>query len=158
MMGLTRSSKPATIRLSHVCLRIGEMVAIFYKEKYLRPRPNIICPALQPPLGPPGHPAFPSGHALQGWLLTKWLVAITTKDGSSVYQKQLEWLATRVAENRERAGIHYPSDTIGGRHLAQVVYEQMSQMIGITATDAAAGKFEARVLRKIVEDAQKEWA
>jgi membrane-associated phospholipid phosphatase len=158
MMGLTKGSKPATIRLGHVCLRIGEMVAIFYKKIFLRPRPNIICPALQPPLGPPGHPAFPSGHALQGWLLTKWLVEITGGPGTSIYQTQLEWLAERVAINRERAGIHYRSDSIAGKHLAQIVFKWMYDIgkppIPSIGSDEPS---KAPILSAMIEAARKEW-
>jgi hypothetical protein len=33
---------------------------------------------------------------------------------------QLEWLACRVAFNRERAGVHYPSDSAAGKVIARV--------------------------------------
>jgi hypothetical protein len=35
------------------------------------------------------------------------------------YKDQLDWLAHRVAFNRERGGFHYPSDTRCGKHLAE---------------------------------------
>jgi membrane-associated phospholipid phosphatase len=149
MLGLTKTSKPKTLLLGHVCLRIGEMVAIYYKKEFLRPRPSVICPALQPPMGPPGHPAFPSGHSLQGWLLSHWLMEITPRvRGTPIYKEQLEWLADRVAVNRERAGIHYPSDTSGGKHLAQVVFDAMRAM---------ENGGQAKILYEIAGAAREEW-
>ena len=111
MLGMTSGSRPATIKLIQIALRIGEMTAVYYKNVYHRVRPSVISPALMPPFGPPGHPAFPSGHSLQGWLITYVLEDVTpATGGQSVYSDHLEWLADRVAVNRERAGLHYPSN------------------------------------------------
>ena len=40
-------------------------------------------------------------------------------------QAELDWLAKRVAINRERAGIHYPSDTKGGELAAGNIFAVM---------------------------------
>ena len=45
--------------------------------------------------------------------------------GLSIYKEQLKWLAKRVATNRERAGLHYPSDSLGGRFLAAEIFDTM---------------------------------
>jgi hypothetical protein len=37
------------------------------------------------------------------------------------YANELGWLADRVAKNRERGGMHYPSDSIAGSELAKYV-------------------------------------
>ena len=34
----------------------------------------------------------------------------------------LLWLAQRLGKNRERLGVHYPSDTFGSRHLAGAIW------------------------------------
>src|SRR4051794_11194800 len=99
MLAPTQPAKPHTIRLLHACLRIGEMAAIHYKYKFLRPRPSVLCPALQPPMGPPGHPSFPSGHSLQGHLVSAWLQELSG-GAASQYTLQLDWLADRIAINR----------------------------------------------------------
>ena len=107
---------------------------MFYKCFYHRPRPSTICPALQPPFGPPGHPSFPSSHALQGKLFSLCLEEATrprnpvthVATGLSPYATQLHWLAYRVAVNRERAGVHYPSDSKAGRHIAEQLFDLLS--------------------------------
>ncbi len=45
--------------------------------------------------------------------------------GQSRIESPLLWLASRVAQNRERLGVHYPSDSFGGRHLAAAVVQAM---------------------------------
>ena len=77
LLGITRKAKPKSVLLLQIAGRIGELVAMFYKKKYLRPRPSTVCPALQPPFGPPGHPSFPSSHALQGKLFSLCLEEAT---------------------------------------------------------------------------------
>ena len=130
LLRFTRAVKPATHRLIRTAVRVGELAVVYYKNEYKRPRASTVCPGLFPPFGPPGHPAFPSGHSTQSWLITFLL----GKDGLtgkpdpvnptkmiSIYEPQLEWLAERVAVNRERAGFHYPTDTAAGKHLAQEI-------------------------------------
>jgi hypothetical protein len=117
LMGLTRETKPNTLQLIHAAVKIGEMAVVYFKDQMKRPRASEICPGLVPPFGPPGHPAFPSGHATQGWLISRCLKYVAPD-----YWPQLKWLAKRVALNRERAGFHYPSDSQGGRHLAKELF------------------------------------
>jgi membrane-associated phospholipid phosphatase len=120
MLGITQSSRPNTFRLIHAALRIGEWVGMYVKNQYLRVRPSVLAPGLQPPFGPPGHPSFPNNHCFQSFLVAHCLEAVTPQDGGhSIYRHQLNWLAERIAVNRERAGLHYPSDTAGGRFLAR---------------------------------------
>jgi acid phosphatase (class A) len=113
LLEITQRTKPYTLQLIFDAVKIGETAVLFFKAKYNRPRPSQICPGLFPPFGPPGHPAFPSGHATQGWLISQFLKLVAPE-----YWDQLKWLAKRVALNRERAGFHYRSDSRGGRHLA----------------------------------------
>jgi membrane-associated phospholipid phosphatase len=126
MLGITRTSRPNSFRLIHAALRIGEYVGMYFKNKFVRIRPSVLAPGLQPPFGPPGHPSFPNNHCLQSFLVARCLEAVTPTDaatGHSIYQYQLNWLAERIAVNRERAGLHYPSDTAGGRFLARHLFD-----------------------------------
>jgi hypothetical protein len=124
MLGITQSSRPNTFRLIHAALRIGEWVGMYVKNRYLRVRPSVLAPGLQPPFGPPGHPSFPNNHCLQSFLVAHCLEAVTPQDGGhSIYRHQLNWLAWRVAVNRERSGLHYRSDTEGGRFLARHLFD-----------------------------------
>lgn len=126
LLGITPGSKPKTIRLLMLALRIGEMAGMFWKHHYLRVRPSVLCPGLQPPFGPPRHPSFPSNHSLQSWLVSLCLDSVTPQNSvhGSFYRPQLWWLAARVAVNRERAGLHYPSDSKAGCYLAEELFKR----------------------------------
>lgn len=79
-----------------------------------RPIPDI--DALFPPgsAAYPGHPSYPSGHATQAHALA-WVLG----DLVPASAQALTDMSQRVAENREIAGLHYPSDSAAGRLLAE---------------------------------------
>jgi membrane-associated phospholipid phosphatase len=150
LLNLNRGQHPSTFRLINISLRIGELVAMHYKDRFNRPRPSTLVPALVPPFGPPGHPAFPSGHATQSMLMSLCLMAAVgwKRKGSKQYsnappyQKELCWLARRVAVNREIGGFHYPSDTAAGFILAQGTFKLL---------------LKGERFRKVLEVAHREW-
>jgi len=84
---------------------IGKIM--YYKKLYNRARPAQVAPELVRALKSTtaNTPAFPSGHAFQGYyaakLLSKW-----------VPKRKEEWeaIAERCANIRIIAGLHYPSD------------------------------------------------
>lgn len=143
------SSHRWCITLILAALRIGEIVAMHYKLKYNRPRPSHVCPGLLPPYGPPGHSSFPSGHALQAHLVALCLNELTKRpsgDGQGEamfpYQAQLEWLADRFTVNRERAGLHYRSDSDAGRYLADRCWEIIEGTIAARTSNPGPDTFE----------------
>jgi hypothetical protein len=106
-----------------------------------------LCPGLLVPFGPPRHPAFPSGHALTAQLTTGLLLRI---DKLRAYKEEaLIWLAMRVARNRERAGLHYPSDSVAGQRLADVIVQRLA------ATDAS--RIPNPLLDTLLASARAEW-
>lgn len=114
MLGVNNRAHYYTLVLMNLAVRIGQVVAVYYKKKYKRPRPSFICPGLLPAFGPPAHASFPSAHSLQSWLMSYLLAEVLPH-----WNDQLEWLASRVAFNRERAGVHYPSDSAAGKVIAR---------------------------------------
>ena len=48
-----------------------------------------------------------------------WLLSLFLAEAAPYYRDDLYWLAERVALNRERAGVHYPSDTAAGKFIAE---------------------------------------
>jgi PAP2 superfamily len=108
-----------TYALMQAMSLVGAVVAAHYKFKFVRPRPSQLEPALRPLIDVPGHPSFPSGHAIQMFLIAQ---ALGTVVRNHEIAEQLAAIAARVAENREWAGLHYPSDTHAGKELAYAVY------------------------------------
>jgi membrane-associated phospholipid phosphatase len=146
LIGMNRSQHPNSFLLLNVALRTGELVAMHYKNLFMRPRPSTLMPGLVPPFGPPGHPAFPSGHATQSMLMSLCLTAATGwgsgRNRPSPYGEELCWLARRVGVNREVGGFHYPSDTVAGFFLAERTFELL---------------LRGRRFREVLKDANDEW-
>jgi hypothetical protein len=114
VLSFTQSSHPATFRLAWAAMRIGAFQAMHHKHLHKRPRPSHVCPSLMPPIDPPAHAAFPSGHATESKLVALTLGAVMP----GAAQEPLNRMAERVARNREVLGVHYPSDSKAGVALA----------------------------------------
>ncbi len=148
LLNLGGSEKPATNALINFATRAGEIVALHFKLKYKRVRPSTLCPGLLLPFGPPRHPAFPSGHSLTAHLTTYILNEIPSVNAT--VGPELTWLADRVAKNRERAGLHYPSDSVAGRLLAQAIRTRLM-------TKSIPPAYDYRAFGVILEAAKLEW-
>jgi hypothetical protein len=91
-----------------------------FKAHFKRPRPTQLEPRLRPVVDVPGHPAYPSGHSTQSHLIALIGGAIS---GREDVQSALWLAANRIAENREYAGLHYPSDSACGVALSKLIAE-----------------------------------
>ena len=126
------------------------MSGVYYKEKFNRPRPSSLSPGLFPPVNPPRHASYPSGHATQAMLISLFLEQIipgltpitsTIRNGTLPATTQtttdglLRSMASRIARNREVLGLHFPSDSLAGEQLAQLAFLLMLQ------APAVIGKF-----------------
>lgn len=85
-----------------------------FKKKFDRVRPRILEPQIEPTIDPPGHPAYPSGHAAQVYGIALYMSQLHPHN-----KEKLMRIAHRVATNRELAGVHYSSDTEAGHQLAR---------------------------------------
>jgi hypothetical protein len=151
--------KPWTLELIRCGLAIGNLVYMYYKALFRRVRPSTLCPGLVPPFGPPRHPSFPSGHSFLGHFIALLLLEISQVEDvfgelpgaglarvkptlaqvmskAYVVNGPLLWLARRLAKNRERAGVHYRSDSSASRWLAGAVWKLMTRVA--TAAEISA--------------------
>jgi membrane-associated phospholipid phosphatase len=170
-------------------LAIGNVAYMSYKAYYKRVRPSVLMPGLTVPFGPPGHPAFPSGHAFLAHLLALMLLEIqginqrfgvlrdrpnsnppapvdwelgqvlrkpvwADLNGTEPIASPLLTLARRIAVNRERIGMHYPSDSMAGRHLAAGLWDAM---VNKSAGNPAATPIEVPTLLRVLDKAKAEW-
>jgi membrane-associated phospholipid phosphatase len=95
-----------------------------------------------PPIQVPGHASYPSGHATQSQLIAECvklaLPAPATNPLTAALSADLDALATRIARNREIAGLHYPSDSDAGRSLAAGIVPLLNSAAVPTFTAALA--------------------
>ena len=62
-------------------------------------------------------PSYPSGHAVQGYLLSKYY-----SDKYPEYAKEFKTLGENIAQSRVIAKAHYPSDKNFGKTVAEYLY------------------------------------
>ena len=92
-----------------------------FKHKFDRVRPRALEPQeVKPCIEPPGHPAYPSGHATQAYTFA-FLLARKHPERAEHFMK----IAHDIATNREWAGVHYASDTVAGKKLAKQLVNKM---------------------------------
>jgi PAP2 superfamily len=113
--------KPGTnILLANVETDTLQMV-LFQKKlpNFNRARSYQIYPSLDPAFTP-GHASYPSGHSTQSHSIAGVIELILQRPDNkyaSVISACLA-LSDNISVNRERAGVHFPSDTEAGKTLA----------------------------------------
>jgi membrane-associated phospholipid phosphatase len=138
IFSFSAKSHPMTYALGATAIYIGEFQVMYYKAKYNRPRPSRLSPRLMPLIEVPGHASFPSGHATQSRLAAKLLAEVMPEEAKA----PLCSLANRIARNREVMGLHYPSDSRAGRHLADETLKLLKR---------------SETVKKMIVDAREEW-
>jgi len=121
-LSYSKATHPCTFYLVQGALRVAQFAVMHYKSVYQRARPSQLWPELMPPIAVPGHASFPSGHATESWLVALVLQKIVQSTAPIVVPDVVnitERLAQRIGRNREVLGLHYPSDSEGGKLLAQ---------------------------------------
>ena len=97
-------------------------IIMYIKNQFDRVRPYQLDKEIKPTIDYPGHPSYPSGHAVQIYYMAYYM-AQKEPQNKSKYLK----IAKRVSTNREYAGVHYESDSkygqIIGEYLASIYYE-----------------------------------
>jgi len=140
-LGYTPATHPCTNFLVQGCMRAAEFAAMHYKNHFQRARPSQLWPQLMPPVQVPGHASFPSAHLTQTHTIALVLQKVAAGVVLSVDDVTTR-LAQRISRGREVLGLHYPSDTVAGQHLAQ---------------DVAAAFMAAPGIARLITAAQREW-
>ena len=150
LLDASPASHPKTYLLINSAVLIAGFAGQHFKQISQRRRPGQVCPALNPPIPVPGHAAYPSGHSTQAHLCA---LSLTRAFGGTPALPEtglpgpapdpelatrlqvdaapaLRAMAWRLARNREIAGVHYRSDTLGGRELAEKLFVALAGMPG----------------------------
>lgn len=89
------------------------------KQEYDRVRPQYLDARIKPVIQTPNHPAYPSGHATQAYAIALWMAHKYPHRRDDLLR-----IAENIAINREYAGVHYASDRMYGRRLAEYLVSQ----------------------------------
>lgn len=90
------------------------------KDLYPRKRPYAVEPTVQPCVSHPGTNSYPSGHTLRAFVWAGVLADVFPDRQAEIYAR-----AHEVAWGRVIGGVHFPSDTVGGRIAASAVIAEM---------------------------------
>lgn len=140
-------SHPRTYRMVQTVSQIGWFVVQHFKNKHKRLRPSQVDPhKIRPLIRVPSHPSYPSGHATQSLLVGLLLQHVIGLNQNAKLFQRIDEVALDIAVNRERAGVHYPSDSEAGRNLGQEIFEMFLARADVNASLGAA-----------LEEARAEW-
>ena len=120
--------------LKHV--QMDASLALFHaKKRFNRARPHQLEPRLHPAISVPSHPAYPSSHALQGYMVARTLSLLFPQNS-----QDLMTVGEQIGREREIAGLHYPSDSKASRVLGDELFALLQQDEGFLAEVEAAKK------------------
>jgi hypothetical protein len=100
-----------------------EPIVFWLKDKINRPRPYQLAKAYDLPLYWLFHTdacsaAYPSGHATSAFVMSEYFSRKYPE-----HREEITALGERIANSREQAGFHYPSDTKISRYIADLIFE-----------------------------------
>jgi acid phosphatase (class A) len=112
---------PATNTLLARVMETAGPIAAAAKTDFNRQRPFLLNSRIIPALiDRPQDPSYPSVHSVRATLDALVLSDIIPGDTRAILARGQE-----IGDDRVIAGVHFPSDVIAGRKLAQAIYDQM---------------------------------
>ena len=117
---LTSHRHAKTLQLIELAYNVAAPIIQRIKVAFSITRPDEFSPQIQAMIATPGHGAWPSGHATEGFLiavlLQKLLDAAAPPQGTQpgngeACREQLQRLAARIAVNRTVAGVRSEEHT-----------------------------------------------
>lgn len=113
-LGISYETHPRTMEL--VASACSAMSLKIFRVKHALgvQRPHKLRPGIVPMLDVPGHRSYPGGHSAKSVLAARLLSALANK---RELDEVLFGIAVIVGNNRVKAGLHYPMDTMAGAAL-----------------------------------------
>lgn len=93
------------------------------KRLFNRPRPPKLDPRIQPCVSLPPNDSYPSGHSVQAFVRAGVLAEILPESREALFTR-----AHRSAWGRILGGVHYPTDDVGGRILAETIVARLKSL------------------------------
>ena len=125
-------SKGRTYNVDYYDMLIDSLkpIIIKLKEYYDRPRPATLAESmgvdfLGDKLESAQSPSYPSGHAIQAYVMAKML-----SDQFPEHEENLFKIAEVVSQSRIDRGVHFPTDIEYGKEVAESLYQQIKEGLG----------------------------
>lgn len=117
-LSVTRNDR---IIIKDLLKREIDPIIMALKKEYNRARPYRLDETIIPIIDPPKHPSYPSGHSTQAYFIG--LLLSEKYPGKKTHYMSV---ASEIAVNREYAGVHYSSDTLYGKIIANHLFQHFS--------------------------------
>ncbi len=146
--GLNGNRFPRTLELIDIALDVTVPVVYRFKQHFLCPRPFEYSSQIRPVVLTPSHDSWPSGHSTEAHVTARLLSILAAQCGDGTWaaatKERLFESALRIAQNRQVAGLHFPTDTSVGRVLGDTLARYVAA-VGDPANQAAvrAREFDA---------------
>lgn len=118
----TRENLPLTAALLKDVDEDRHEITEVAKKLFARARPYAVDPRVQPCVGKPSNDSYPSGHTASIFTRAGVLAEIFPEKRAELFA-----FAHRAAWGRVQAGVHFPSDLVGGWLLAEPVVAAIKQ-------------------------------
>lgn len=119
--GFTAANRPEVLAVMAYAGRRLSMASSESKRQFARPRPFVASSDLRICLTtPPTEFSYPSGHSGWGWLSALIMARIEPTHASAILARGREYGQSRVV-----CAVHYETDTVAGRYLADAVLAQL---------------------------------
>ncbi|HEX9325685.1 MAG TPA: hypothetical protein VF915_04160 [Reyranella sp.] len=162
MLHIDPAKENDTFLLMLVARALGEYVAMRLKGIYRMRRPAQVYPWIMPMIDGPDTPSFPSSHALQSHLISGMLKLAIPGSTAPVFPPTGTWppapagtqvaqaldrLASRIAENREIAGVHFRMDSHCGLYVAMFCLDFLNNLAATSLFKILLGKATTELKR-----------
>lgn len=118
----TKENLPVTAAFINDVTEDVNAVGALTKALHARPRPSQVDARVKPVIAVPTTASYPSGHCTRAYAWAAVLAEIFPDKRAELMAR-----AERAAWGRVLAGVHFPSDTIGGRLMAEAVVAKLKQ-------------------------------
>jgi acid phosphatase (class A) len=118
----TRANLPLTAALLKDADEDRHEITEVAKKLFARARPYVVDPRVEPCVGKPSNDSYPSGHTTSFFTRAGVLAEIFPEK-----REQLFEFAHRAAWGRVHAGVHFPSDLVGGWVLSEPIVEEIKK-------------------------------
>jgi len=124
----TKENLPVTAKFLADVTEDVNAVGALTKKLHARPRPSQVDPRVHPVVPVPLTASYPSGHVTRAFAWAAVLAEIFPDKRAELFAR-----AERAGWGRVLAGVHFPSDVVGGRLMAEAIVTELKKSAAFQA-------------------------